>query len=449
MRGREVLRKGLIRRVGDGMKTEVWHDNWIEGTISMRPLGSLTDNSIHLVADLIDPVSGQWKEELIRNTFYTPDAEAILAMPRARRMQEDFWAWAWDTKGIYSVKSAYRVLADAQVDDQISEGTSRNSENEWKTLWKLRVLPKIRVFWWRVARGMLPCYGELHRRHIKTKANCPLCGCEEETLYHSLLMCDHARKFWDAGRLHFDIKPPKLHPNSWSMDILNPNLVKRDDAALMISIMWAIWHSRNKYTHGETSYQPWQSMALIDDIVRTLELPERTTDTLIMPRPKWCPPAEGWLKFNTDGATDEARRRGGAGMVVRNHAGEFILAMATRYDHIFDPLSLELLAIRDAVALAAEKGFQMVHVETDCKEIQIMWEAGLSRSRVSNILVEIRELTVAFQGFKLLYASRLCNGAAHLTAKVALDIENNVTNYDVIPGFLVCMLQTDMPSPNE
>ena len=82
---------------------------------------------------------------------------------------------------------------------------------------------------------------------------------------------------------------------------------------------------------------------------------------------------------------------------------------AKRYDHIFDHFSLELLVIRDTLAMATEKGFQMVHVEIDCKEIQIMWEAGLSQSRVSYILVEICELIVAFQGFKFLYASRLCD----------------------------------------
>ena len=36
--GREALKKGLIRRVGDGRTTEVWHDKWIEGTPTFRPV---------------------------------------------------------------------------------------------------------------------------------------------------------------------------------------------------------------------------------------------------------------------------------------------------------------------------------------------------------------------------------------------------------------------------
>ena len=38
-KGREVLKKGLIRRIGDGMRTEIWHDNWIAGSPSMKPMG--------------------------------------------------------------------------------------------------------------------------------------------------------------------------------------------------------------------------------------------------------------------------------------------------------------------------------------------------------------------------------------------------------------------------
>lgn len=37
--GHEILKTGLIRRIGDGTKTEIWHDNWIEGTRSMGPIG--------------------------------------------------------------------------------------------------------------------------------------------------------------------------------------------------------------------------------------------------------------------------------------------------------------------------------------------------------------------------------------------------------------------------
>ena len=75
---------------------------------------------------------------------------------------------------------------------------------------------------------------------------CPLCGHDEEDLFHSLIQCDHARSFWEAAERNFMIKIPRLHPYTWSEDILDPNHVPKKEASLMITIMWTIWHSRNK-----------------------------------------------------------------------------------------------------------------------------------------------------------------------------------------------------------
>ena len=80
-----MLKAGLIRRVGDGFTTEIWHDQWIEGSHTMKPMGRLSDDDpVLLVADLIDGGSNQWIEPLVRRVFYPPDAELILAMPRPR-----------------------------------------------------------------------------------------------------------------------------------------------------------------------------------------------------------------------------------------------------------------------------------------------------------------------------------------------------------------------------
>jgi hypothetical protein len=34
-------------------------------------------------------------------------------------------------------------------------------EEKWKRLWKLDVLPRVRVFWWRVLKGILPDFATL------------------------------------------------------------------------------------------------------------------------------------------------------------------------------------------------------------------------------------------------------------------------------------------------
>jgi len=78
-----------------------------------------------------------------------PDAEAILSMPRPRRQHSDIWAWAWDRHGLFSVRSAYRKLSEQKNSDDHLASNADGKEASWKALWRLQVMPKIRIFWWR------------------------------------------------------------------------------------------------------------------------------------------------------------------------------------------------------------------------------------------------------------------------------------------------------------
>jgi hypothetical protein len=108
-------------------------------------------------------------------------------------------AWNLEKTRIYSVKSAYCALMIQKEHSALEEGTvmgtSTAEEDMWKSLWKLQVLPKIRVFWWRVLRGILPDNVTLCRRHIKELRRCEVCLHSEENLMHSLIICSHAQRF--------------------------------------------------------------------------------------------------------------------------------------------------------------------------------------------------------------------------------------------------------------
>jgi hypothetical protein len=48
---------------------------------------------------------------------------------------------------------------------------------------KLKVPPKVRIFWWRVIQNFLPSNAELARRHIREDSHCAACGTDLESLY--------------------------------------------------------------------------------------------------------------------------------------------------------------------------------------------------------------------------------------------------------------------------
>ena len=127
-------------------------------------------------------------------------------------------------------------------------------------------------------------------------------------------------------------------------------------------------------------------------------------------------------------------------VLARNSEGRLLVSRCTGYQGVVDPLTVEILACRDATLLAREKNYQNVIVETDCLNVVQLWEGRLrGKSKGFHIFQEMQEELPFFQGFQLRYASRLVNSVAHTCAKEALAIENVATYSNVIPDFLRCV----------
>ena len=88
--GRDIMVQGLVRRIGNGETTDIWHDNWLPRTHMKRPLTSLVQHPPHKVSELINSTTCSWNEQLVRATFVPIDAETILQIPLCTRQIEDF-----------------------------------------------------------------------------------------------------------------------------------------------------------------------------------------------------------------------------------------------------------------------------------------------------------------------------------------------------------------------
>nr|XP_051230109.1 uncharacterized protein LOC127348034 [Lolium perenne] len=101
-------------------------------------------------------------------------------------------------------------------------------------VWKLNVVPIVRVFWWRVLRGIFPVESILKHRHIAEIARCKICLDADEDLMHALVQCSHAKKFWEEEKIWLKITLPRLHPQTWSKDILcDPQFTESDRAKII------------------------------------------------------------------------------------------------------------------------------------------------------------------------------------------------------------------------
>ncbi|KAK1645023.1 hypothetical protein QYE76_062828 [Lolium multiflorum] len=135
LKGVEVLKRGVIWRVGNGANIRIWSDPWIPSSSTRGPSTIQSNTQLNMVADLLDEGSVHWKENVVRQTFTHTDAEAILKIPICDQL-EDYIAWHPDSKGIFSVKSAYRIYAETTNDDRQAGSSSGGVGSEWeRNIW--------------------------------------------------------------------------------------------------------------------------------------------------------------------------------------------------------------------------------------------------------------------------------------------------------------------------
>jgi hypothetical protein len=79
--GIEVLKDGLIKRIGDGKSRQIWSCNWIPRTGMCRPMYWKEPNPPSLVCELIDHTTMSWKVEVVKHFFLQMDSDAILHIP--------------------------------------------------------------------------------------------------------------------------------------------------------------------------------------------------------------------------------------------------------------------------------------------------------------------------------------------------------------------------------
>ena len=81
VQGRDILKLGLIRRIGNGNSTYVWRQNWIPRTERLTPVAAISTSPPELVSELMDATSGWWDRTELARHFLPMDVEAILRIP--------------------------------------------------------------------------------------------------------------------------------------------------------------------------------------------------------------------------------------------------------------------------------------------------------------------------------------------------------------------------------
>ncbi|TXG50764.1 hypothetical protein EZV62_023288 [Acer yangbiense] len=218
--GREVLLRGIRCRIGDGRNIAVYKDSWMPRPGGFRVYSPKCLHENAMVSELMEQ-QGRWDQGLVRSCFLGDEVELILSIPLSINHREDAYLWHFDKKGKFSIKSAYKVALADQLNDQAS--CSYGLLTWWKKLWSLELPSKIRIFYWKACKEILPTMLLLYKRGMVVSDLCPFCGDEPESVDHALW-----RVLW--------------------LSLLG----NKDVLMHFLVTAWLLWFRRNRLLHGGT-----------------------------------------------------------------------------------------------------------------------------------------------------------------------------------------------------
>ena len=139
---------GTRWQVSSGESINILADKWVPGLPNFKIQTSAPTNTIlRSVNELIIPDRSQWNTRLIRDLFNDQEANAIEEIPLKMLGGIDKVIWHFERKGQYSIKLGYRRLKAIDMNNPLGIiNNSSSGSKQWKSIWKLRVQPKLRFF---------------------------------------------------------------------------------------------------------------------------------------------------------------------------------------------------------------------------------------------------------------------------------------------------------------
>jgi hypothetical protein len=421
--------KGARWCVGDGRSIRLLTDNWIPNYApgSFTLLAHIPDGAT--VDFLLQDDHGAWDVDVVRAIFEEEVANQVLQIQISRSVGVDFLSWPHTKFGEYTVRSAYNLARSEKFFLDRSKqggGASSGSESDaqfWKKLWAIRAPGKMKINLWRFAHDCLPTGAQLCRRHIPANSGCIYCN-REETAAHAFLFCDYANEVWEEIKPAYNVHLCRsffTSTKTWLHEFLARSSEK--DCMILAVVFWHIWSARNGVRNGELMKHPHciaeQSKAYVDMIEQHLFSPNPSTRRDTSPC-RWSPLPEGTVLINVDAAVFTTSRWMGIGVVIRDHTGNCLTACSELLNEVTMPELAEALALRRAVALAVEEGFNMVRVVTDCLSLVQRLESPTSdRSNICVVCQDIKLLRSGFIAFSLSHVNRRSNVSAHILARSA------------------------------
>ncbi|XP_074292861.1 uncharacterized protein LOC141619743 [Silene latifolia] len=187
-------------------------------------------------------------------------------------MPRDDWYWSLDRDGEYNVKMAYACLA-GDVNDIGGPSSWERERWLWNRLWKTRVWPRIKLFFWQLCIGALATLDNVTARVRGESSSCYFCTSSSESSLHLFRDCSVAKWVWSSlnldGAEEEDITDGVGEVRDWVEGIWRAGDA-REVEKYMVGC-WAIWEHRNKVAFDGAMIEPDRIASRARDILLEME----------------------------------------------------------------------------------------------------------------------------------------------------------------------------------
>ncbi|KAF7825258.1 putative RNA-directed DNA polymerase [Senna tora] len=437
--GKEVLKKGLRRSIGNGRKIGVWRDPWVPSEVPMilpRPNNIEIENE--KVHELLTEDGIGWDDGKLAARFKEEVCTRIKSVPPDVEQGEDRWIWEMDSKGVYSVKTGYRCVMTGvwrQIDLglDIDEGATMRF---WKRLWKLPITSKYKVFLWRSCLGIIPTVEALEHRGMNINEQCDMCNNEPEGVFHALVDCPELQILWVMAK--YDYSSRVYHTNILEWLVVEAVEWSEEQLASLAVAIYLVWERRNTKKFASEvicAEELWQRVERVMEELQTVTFTEDRSKSEPI-RFKWEKPEYPYTKLNIDASVI---KDGGGALegILRDETGACVGVYTHSVQYPNDPMLLEAMGIRNGLDLAHKVGSTHLMVESDAKLVVDMLRSPYDKASTLNALCrEILRFCQNFQVVNFNWIPRMCNFVVDFTSRKARIDRRNVVWTDSVPLYL-------------
>ncbi|KAH9750457.1 reverse transcriptase domain-containing protein [Citrus sinensis] len=435
MAAKQVVIEGSRIRIGDGEQTFIGKDPWLPDS-ECGFINTLLSEQVKAaqVSSLMVPSTRTWDSDILNDIFNERDKNLIWQIPLSNRSNADSWYWMHEAKGVYTVRSSYKMLAPC---------LDIPSSSIWNQLWRLEVPSKVKHFMWRALTDVLPTTENLLKKYVEVPPACITCHASSESICHILLQCPFARTCWMTSSIGFFGDGSNLL--LWLEALFNRYSLEQTQLAVMIC--WSLWQNRNAMVwRGKTSGVQ-QLLNSAGHFLFQWQSVRKHQFLFSQPSPIghgaicWEPPLAGRLKCNVDAAMFASRGYIGLGNVIRDSNGAFVAARCCSIPGRFSARDAEALGVREALSWIKQLQLSNVTIEMDSLNVYNALVTNLSGpSSFSLIIEDCRALSNSIRDVSFSFVRRSANSVAHSVAQAGNSLSGHGEWRAVPPPFLIADL---------